>query len=268
MRQVAGYDFIIQALGGLMSVTGERDDRPGGGPQKVGVAVADLTTGLYSAIAVLAALAHRSQTGQGQYIDMALLDVQVAMLANVNMNYLVSGKVPKRHGNAHANIVPYQVFDAADGQLVIAVGNDTQFARFCEIAGCEYHKDERFRGNADRVRNREVLVPLLETILKQRPVSEWVAALEPAGIPVGPINSLAQVFEHPQVQSRDMQFDLPHPLAGRVPQVANPIKMSETSPTYTSAPPILGQHTDQILSERLGLSSADIQQLRAKGIIG
>lgn len=268
MREVAGYDFIIQAMGGLMSVTGERDDRAGGGPQKVGVAVADLTTGLYSVIAVLAALAYRSQTGKGQYIDMALLDVQVAMLANVNMNYLVSGKVPKRLGNAHSNIVPYQVFDAADGQFVIAVGNDTQFARLCEIAGCDYHLDERFRVNAARVRNRETLIPLLEQIFRPRTVSEWVALLEPAGIPVGPINSLDQVFANPQVRSREMRIDLPHPLAGSVPQVASPIKMSETPPAYSSAPPLLGEHTSEVLQQRLGLTPAAIAQLRANRVIG
>ncbi len=268
MRQVAGYDFIIQAMGGLMSVTGERDDRPGGGPQKVGVAVADLTTGLYSVIAVLAALAHRSQTGEGQYIDMALLDTQVAMLANVNMNYLVSGRVPQRQGNAHANIVPYQVFDATDGQFVIAVGNDAQFARFCEIAGCAYHLDDRFRRNADRVRHRDVLIPLLQEVLKQRSVSTWVTALEAAGVPVGPINSLAQVFEHPQVCDRGMRLDLPHPLAQRVPQVASPIKMSATPPRYEQSPPLLGQHTEQILSDRLGLTRDEIEQLRSQGIVG
>src|SRR5437868_8590004 len=222
MRNVAGYDFIIQAIGGLMSITGERDDLPGSGPQKVGVALADISTGLYSAVATLAALAHRSQTGQGQYIDMALLDVQVALLANMNMNYLVSGKVPKRQGNAHANIVPYQVFDASDGQFVLAVGNDSQFVKFCEVAGCDFAKDVRFARNADRVRNRDVLVPLLAEVLRQRSVAQWVAMLEALGIPVGPINDLSQVFEHPQVQNRGMRVDLPHPLSGTVPQVASP----------------------------------------------
>src|SRR4051812_23128889 len=268
MRQVAGYDFIIQAIGGLMSVTGERDDRPGGGPQKVGVAVADLTTGLYSTIAVLAALAHRSQTGKGQHIDMALLDVQVAMLANVNMNYLVSGKVPSRQGNAHANIVPYQVFEAADGQFVLAIGNDSQFAKFCEAAGRDFHLEDRFRTNAARVRNRDVLIPLVEEVLRTRTMAEWVATLEPLGIPLGPINSLAQVFEHPQVQSRQMRIDVPHPLAGTVPQVASPIKMSETPPQSSTAPPLLGEHTNQVLQQRLGLSSDDIDRLRAAGVIG
>ena len=267
MREVAGYDFVIQGIGGLMSITGERDAQPGGGPQKVGVAVADITTGLYSAIAVLAALAHRSQTGEGQYIDMALLDVQVAMIGNMNMNYLVSGKVPQRQGNAHANIVPYQVFDAADGQLVLAIGNDSQFARFCEAAGCALAEDVRFRRNADRVRNRAVLVPMLVDVLRTRTVSEWVALLEPLGLPVGPINDLAQVFDHPQVRSRDMRMDLPHPLAGSVPQVASPIRMSATPPRYSSPPPLLGEHTRTVLQECLGLSDEDLERLRASGVI-
>ncbi|HEY5808194.1 MAG TPA: CaiB/BaiF CoA-transferase family protein [Povalibacter sp.] len=267
MRQVAGYDFIIQAIGGLMSITGERDDLPGGGPQKVGVALADISTGLYSTIAVLAALAHRSQTGQGQCIDMSLLDVQVALIANMNMNYLVSGNVPKRQGNAHANIVPYQVFDAADGQLVLAVGNDSQFARFCEAACCGFAEDPRFRKNADRVRNRAVLVPLLAEQLRMRTVDDWVKLLEPLGIPVGPINNLAQVFDHPQVRSRQMQFELPHPLAGTVPQVASPIRMSATPPTYSSAPPTLGQHTVSVLQDRLALSDEELAELRSRGVI-
>jgi crotonobetainyl-CoA:carnitine CoA-transferase CaiB-like acyl-CoA transferase len=266
MKQVAGYDFIIQAMGGLMSITGERDDLPGGGPQKVGVAVADITTGMYSTVAILAALAHRSRTGEGQYIDMALLDVQVAMIANMNMNYLITGRAPKRLGNAHANIVPYQVFDASDGQFVVAVGNDGQFAKLCEAAGQALHLDARFRRNDDRVRNREVLVPLLATVLKQRSVAEWIALFEPLGIPVGPINNLAQVFDHPQVRSRQMRLDLPHPLAGTVPSVANPIKMSGTPLRYPTAPPTLGQHTSQVL-ENAGLSAGEIEQLRAAGII-
>lgn len=268
MRQVAGYDFIIQGIGGLMSITGERDDLPGGGPQKVGVAVADITTGLYSTIAVLAALAHRAQTGEGQYIDMALLDVQVATIANMNMNYLISGKVPRRQGNAHANIVPYQVFEAADGELVLAVGNDSQFAKFCEAAGVGFAQEERFRKNADRVRNRAILVPLLEQVLRARTVNDWVSLLEPLGIPVGPINDLAQVFDHPQVRSRNMRIELPHPLSGSVAQVASPIKMSATPPQYHSAPPMLGQHTQAVLKERLGVSESELADLLAKKVIG
>jgi len=267
MRAVAGYDFIIQGIGGLMSITGERDDLPGGGPQKVGVAVADITTGMYANVAILAALAHRSRTGQGQYIDMALLDVQVAMIANMNMNYLVSGRVPKRQGNAHANIVPYQVFDASDGQFVIAVGNDGQFAKLCEVAGCDFASDARFKKNADRVRNREVLVPLLAEVLRKRTVNEWVNLLEPLGIPVGPINNLQQVFEHPQVQARNMRIDLPHPLSGTVPLVASPIKMSLTPPIAASAPPLLGQHTREILLEHLAIDDAKLRELKAKGVI-
>jgi len=267
MRAVAGYDFIIQAMGGLMSITGERDDLPGGGPQKVGVAVADITTGMYATVAILAALAHRSASGEGQYIDMALLDVQVAMIANMNMNYLVSGRVPQRQGNAHANIVPYQVFDAADGQIVIAVGNDSQFAKFCDVAGIVYASDARFQRNADRVRNRDILIPLLAEVLDKRPVAQWVEMLEPLGIPVGPINNLAQVFDHPQVQARGMKIELPHPLSGAVPLVANPIKMSATPPQATSAPPTLGQHSREVLGEHLGIDDAKFQELRAQGVV-
>ncbi len=266
MRNVAGYDFIIQAMGGLMSITGERDDLPGGGPQKVGVAVADITTGMYATVAILAALVSRAQTGRGQYIDMALLDTQVSMIANMNMNYLVTGRAPKRFGNAHANIVPYQVFDAADGQFVLAVGNDAQFAKFCEAAGCVFHRDPRFVKNADRVRHREVLVPLLADVLRRRPVSAWVELLEPLGVPVGPINTLAQVFEHPQVQSRGMRFELPHPLSGAVPMVASPMRMSDTPISYRSAPPTLGQHTDEVLRE-LGLDDAELARLRDSGVL-
>ena len=266
MRNIAGYDFIIQAMGGLMSITGERDDRPGGGPQKVGVAVADITTGMYATVAILAALAHRHISGQGQYIDMALLDVQVAMLANMNMNYLIAGRVPQRLGNAHANIVPYQVFDAADGQLVLAVGNDAQFAKFCDLAGCGFARDARFARNADRVRHRDVLVPLLAELLRQRTVQEWVAMLEPAGVPIGPINDLGQVFAHPQVRSRGMRVDLPHPASGSVPSVANPIKLSATPVRHERAPPMLGQHTAQVLGE-LGLSGEEIERLAALKVV-
>lgn len=266
MRAVAGYDFIVQALGGLMSITGERDELPGGGPQKVGVAVADITTGMYSTVAILAALAHRTQTGQGQYIDMALLDVQVAMIANMNMNYLVSQRVPARQGNAHANIVPYQAFAAADGPIVLAIGNDSQFARFCEAAGSALAQDARFAKNADRVRNRAVLVPLLEELLLKRGVREWVEMLEPLGIPVGPINDLAQVFDHPQVRARGMRIDLPHPLAGSVPLVSNPIKMS-TPLRQELAPPLLGQHTREVLRDLLGMSEQELQRLVAINII-
>ncbi len=230
------------------------------------MAVADITTGMYAAVAILAALAHRTHSGAGQYIDLALLDVQVAMIANMNMNYLVTGRAPRRFGNAHANIVPYQVFDASDGQFVLAIGNDAQFARFCEAAGCELHRDPRFARNADRVRHREALVPLLQEVLAGRTVSAWVALLEPLGVPVGPINDLAQVFAHPQVQARAMRIDLPHPAAGVVPMVASPIRMSETPVQYRSAPPMLGQHTRETL-EQFGLSSDEIERLAAARVI-
>jgi crotonobetainyl-CoA:carnitine CoA-transferase CaiB-like acyl-CoA transferase len=266
MRNVAGYDFIIQAMAGLMSITGEVDGKPGGGPQRVGVAVADLSTGMYATVAILAALFHRARTGVGQYIDMALLDTQISMIANMNMNYLIAQRAPHRMGNAHANIVPYQVFDAADGQLVLAVGNDSQFAKFCEAAGCALHRDARFRKNADRVRHREIIVPLLEDIMRQRTVAEWVALLEPIGVPVGPINDLAQAFAQPQVRSRGLQLELPHPLAGTVPGVANPIKMSATPMRYESAPPLLGQHTQEVLGG-LGIDERELQALARDGVI-
>ncbi len=268
MRHVAGYDFIIQGMGGLMSLTGERDTVTGGGPQKVGVAVADITTGMYATVAILAALAYRTQSGIGQYIDMALLDTQVAMIANMNMNYLVSGKVPTRQGNAHANIVPYQVFEASDGQFVIAVGNDSQFVKFCAATGVAFHQDERFKKNSDRVRHRDVLIPLLADVFRKRRVEEWIALLEPAGVPVGGINNLEQVFEHPQVQARKMRIDVPHPLAGSVPLVASPIKMSVTPPQCTQAPPTLGEHTGRVLKERLGITAQQVEELRAKGVLG
>jgi crotonobetainyl-CoA:carnitine CoA-transferase CaiB-like acyl-CoA transferase len=188
------------------------------------------------------------------------------VIANMNMNYLISGHAPRRMGNAHANIVPYQVFDAADGKLVLAVGNDSQFAKFCEAAGCSLHQDTRFRKNADRVRNREVIVPLLEEIVRARTVAEWVALLEPIGVPVGPINDLAQVFSHPQVKSRGLQMELSHPLAGSVPSVANPIRMSATPPRYGAAPPLLGQHTHEVLGS-LGIGERELQALSRDGII-
>ena len=268
MAGFAGYDFIIQGMGGLMSITGERDDLPGGGPQKLGVAFSDLMTGMYSSVAILAALENRHKTGEGQYIDMALLDVQVAAMANMNMNYLTSGVVPKRQGNAHANIVPYQVFRTREGHMVLAVGNDRQFAKFCAIAGCpELASDARFAKNADRVRNREILVPMLQEVLLQRTTQEWVAPLEAAGVPSGPINDIAQTFEHPQVKHRKMKVDLPHPQSGTVPSVANPIKFSGTPITYGSAPPLLGQHTQDILSTLGGLSKDEIKALGEQGII-
>ena len=268
MADVAGYDFIVQGLGGLMSITGERDDLPGGGPQKVGIAAADIMTGLYSTIAILAAIEHRRISGEGQYIDMALLDVQVATIANMNMNYLCSGKVPTRQGNAHANIVPYQVFDAADGEIIIAVGNDTQFARLCRVLGCpELASDERYAKNAHRVRNRDILLPLLQARLSTGEVADWVRLLEPEGVPCGPVNSIAQTFANPQVMHRQMRIDLPHPLSGSVPSVANPIKFSDTPIQYRNAPPTLGQHSHEVLQQYVGLSDEEIEALKTKQII-
>jgi formyl-CoA transferase len=264
----AGYDFIIQAMGGFMSITGERDDRPGGGPQKAGVAVSDLMTGMYSAVAILAALAQRERTGAGQYIDMALFDTMVAMLANMNMNYLTTGKAPGRAGNAHQNIVPYQVFAAADGHVVIAVGNDGQYARFCEIAGRpDLAADPRFTANAGRVRHRAVLVPLLEAIVREKPAAFWTEKLEAAGVPCGPINTIAQAFADPQAAARGIRVDLPHPTAGTVPVVGMPIRMSASSARYERPPPLLGEHTDEVLREVAGLDGAEIAALRSRGVL-
>jgi crotonobetainyl-CoA:carnitine CoA-transferase CaiB-like acyl-CoA transferase len=272
-RERAGYDYAVQGMGGLMSVTGERDDL-GGGPQKVGVAVADLFTGLYAAVAITAALRHAERTGEGQAIDMALLDTQVAMLANLGANYLVSGKVPGRAGNAHQNIVPYQVFEvapAAEGSkdhLIIAVGNDGQFAKFCEVAGHPgLAADPRFARNQDRVRNRAVLVPMLEEIMKSRPKAQWLPALEAAKVPCGAINNLAEVFADPHVQERGMVQAWDHPLAPGVRLVASPLKLSATPVRTDLPPPLLGQHTDEVLGTVLGWDAERIAALRREGVV-
>jgi crotonobetainyl-CoA:carnitine CoA-transferase CaiB-like acyl-CoA transferase len=271
-RDRAGYDYAIQGMGGLMSVTGPSraeiaDDAPGGGPQKVGVAVADLFTGMYAVTAILAALRHRDATGQGQAIDMALLDTQVAMLANLGAGYLATGAAPQRAGNAHQNIVPYQVFEVADGHLIVAVGNDGQFGRFCTVAGCpELATDPRFARNADRVRHRSTLVPLLAAVLKRRPRADWLETLEAAGVPCGPINDLAEVFADPQVRSRQMTVEVAHPLAGSVRLVASPLKLSRTPVQYRRAPPLLGADTEAVLGE-FGFDAAAIADLRLAGAI-
>jgi crotonobetainyl-CoA:carnitine CoA-transferase CaiB-like acyl-CoA transferase len=266
-RDRAGYDYAIQGLGGLMSVTGERDDRPGGGPQKVGVAVADLFTGMYATVAILAALRHRDISGEGQVVDMALLDTQVAMLANLGANYLVTRQAPRRAGNAHQNIVPYQVFEVADGHLILAVGNDGQFERFCSVAGCaELARDERFVTNADRVRHRDLLVPLLAPLLRQRPRADWLAALEAAKVPCGPINDLDDVFADPQVQARGMTLTMQHPHNPHLELVASPMKLSATPVQLQRPPPLLGQHTDEVLRE-IGIPGAEIERLRHGGVI-
>ena len=248
----AGYDFLIQGMGGLMSVTGRSDAEEGAGPQKVGVALTDVMTGLHAAIGILAALQHRDRTGQGQHIDLALLDVQVAALANQAGNYLISGKVPGRMGNAHPNIVPYQDFPTADGDVILAIGNDGQFARFCEVAGrTEWASDPRFATNAARVAHRATLIPLLRQTTVLRTTREWVAALESRAVPCGPINRLDEVFADPQVVARGLRVELPHPLAGTVPGVANPVRLSATPVVYRAAPPVLGQHTDEVLADWL-----------------
>jgi formyl-CoA transferase len=263
-----GYDFMVQGLGGLMSVTGERDDLPGGGPQKVGVAVSDLFTGMYATSAILAALLHRASSGVGQYIDMALLDVQVAMLANLSSAYFVSGEAPRRMGNAHQNIVPYHVFRAADQFLVVAVGNDSQFVKFCEVLGeTAWPRDERFATNPQRVRHRDLLVGMIAERMRTRPARQWLAALEPAGVPCGPINDLGQVFDDPQVRHRHMEVRAPHALAGEVRMVASPIKFSATPVTYEAGPPILGQHTREVLAGVLGLTDDEIDALQRKGVV-
>jgi crotonobetainyl-CoA:carnitine CoA-transferase CaiB-like acyl-CoA transferase len=266
-RERAGYDYAVQGIGGLMSVTGERDDLPGGGPQKVGVAVADLFTGMYASVAILAALRHRDLTGEGQAIDMALLDTQVAMLANLGANYLTTGVAPQRMGNAHQNIVPYQVFEVADGHLILAVGNDGQYAKFCDVAGVpELATDPRFARNADRVRHRATLVPLLAEVLKRRRKTDWLAALEAAKVPGGAINDLAEVFADAQVRSRGMTVEVPHPLAGSVPLVASPVRMSRTPVQYRRAPPLLGEHTAEVLRE-FGIDAAQCAALQEQGAI-
>jgi crotonobetainyl-CoA:carnitine CoA-transferase CaiB-like acyl-CoA transferase len=276
----AGYDYAVQGMGGLMSVTGERDDL-GGGPQKVGVAVADLFTGMYATVAILAALRHAEQTGIGQHIDMALLDTQVAMLANLGGNYLVSGKAPGRAGNAHQNIVPYQVFEvrAPDGAppasrdyLILAVGNDSQFAKFCAVAGQpELAADPLYARNQDRVRNRAVLVPLLEDVMKRHTKSHWLAALESAKVPCGAINNLAEVFADEQVQHRQMTDTWQHPLNGNLRLVASPMKLGATPVRGPSngglAPPLLGQHTDEVLMKLLNHTGASLSDLRQAGVI-
>jgi crotonobetainyl-CoA:carnitine CoA-transferase CaiB-like acyl-CoA transferase len=272
-RERAGYDYAIQGMGGLMSITGERDDLSGG-PQKVGVAVADLFTGMYATVAILAALRHAEKTGLGQAVDMALLDAQVAMLANLGANYLVGGKVPGRSGNAHQNIVPYQVFETApapDGSkdhIILAVGNDGQFAKFCEVAGRrELALDPRFARNQDRVRSRAVLVPLLEEIMKRRGKAQWLAALEAAKVPCGAINNLAEVFDDPQVHERNMVDTWAHPLDPALRLVASPIKLSATPVRTERPPPLLGQHTDEVLSDLLGRTPAQLDQLKLAKVI-
>lgn len=263
----AAYDFMIQAMGGLMSVTGERDDLPGGGPQKVGVPIVDLMTGMYTSVAVLAALARRAETGLGDHIDIGMLDVMVGSVANQGMNYLVSGKTPQRNGNKHPNIQPQDVFACADGHIVLVVGNDGQFAKFCDVAGRpEWVLDERFVTNGARVRNRDALLPLMVALFREKPMAEWAALLDEAGVPCSPINTIAQVFEDEQVKHRKMLIDLPHPSAGSVPQIRSPMRFAEAELAFDRAPPLLGQHTHEVLAG-LGFDQDRIAALARDGVI-
>jgi crotonobetainyl-CoA:carnitine CoA-transferase CaiB-like acyl-CoA transferase len=263
-RDRPGYDFIFQAMGGMMSITGE----PDGTPQKVGVAFSDLMTGMYATVSILAALRHRDATGRGQHIDLALLDVQIAALANMNMNYLISGRVPKRMGNAHANLVPYQVFACADGHVVVTVGSDGLFRSLCKALGMpDLAKDERFRSNPGRVRNRAELIAILGQIFVRRPVAEVMDRLHAESVPVGPINNLDQVFADPHVQDRGMVVTVEHPTGGNTPLVASPIRMSDSPIRYETPPPVLGQHTESVLTELLELERSAIEQLEQQNVI-
>lgn len=263
-RDRAGYDYLAQGYGGIMSITGS----PDGEPMKVGVGIADIMCGMYATSAILAALHHKARTGQGQHIDLALLDTQVAWLANEGVNYLISGRVPRRLGNEHPNIVPYKLFEALDGPVVLAAGNDAQFRRFCGFAGVpELAQDPRFLTNSLRITNRDALYALLIPVFKQKTKAEWVDGLAALGVPCGPVNSIDEVFEDAQIRHRQMQITMPHPLAedGTVPLLGNPIKMSETPPAYDRPPPYLGQHTTEVLEELLGLDEAELARLREDG---
>ena len=264
----AGYDFLMQGMGGLMSVTGRQDDEPGGGPQKVGVALTDVLTGLYASTAILAALAHRDRTGEGQHIDLALLDVQVASLANQTMNFLVGGQVPGRMGNAHPSIVPYQDFPSADGYFIIAVGNDRQFASLARAMDRpDWAADPAYATSAARVANRLELVGKIARISRTRSTAAWVALLEQSGVPCGPINTLAEVFDDPQVQARGTRIAMTHGTGADVSLVANPIRMSVTPPAYGLPPPMLGEHTRDVLTEQLGLDAVALDALAVAGVI-
>ncbi len=275
-KDFAGYDYAVQGIGGLMSITGERDDL-GGGPQKVGVAVADLFTGMYACVGILAALRHAQSTGQGQYVDMALLDTQVAMLANLGANYLTdgqfTGKIPGRMGNAHQNIVPYQVFEVASTSagerdfIILAIGNDRQFAKFCEVANETWHTDPRFSLNQNRVLHRETLVPALQSCLLTRTKSVWLTALEAAKVPCGAINNFAEVFQDPQVRERQMVQSWAHPHQPNLELVASPLKLSVTPVQQKNPPPLLGQHTVEVLRDLLRLSELEISQLQTDHVI-
>jgi crotonobetainyl-CoA:carnitine CoA-transferase CaiB-like acyl-CoA transferase len=267
-RERPGYDFMIQGMGGMMSVTGEPDDAPGGGPQRAGVPIADIITGMYASIAICAALAHRAETGIGQHLDLALLDSQIALLAYQNTNYFSTGKPPKRIGNLHPNIVPYQPFRTKDGAVILACGNDNLFRKFCDAAGqSALANDPRFASNGARVENRVEMTRLLGDVFKQRTTAEWVDLLEKAGVPNGPINDIGQVYDEPQVKARGIRVEMDHPVAGALPTVASPMRFSATPVEYRRAPPVLGQHTEEVLRSLLGKGDADLANLRAAGVI-
>lgn len=267
-RERPGFDFMVQGMGGFMSVTGERDDRPGGGPQRAGVPIVDIMTGMYATIAVCAAIASREKTGEGQAIDMALLDTQVGILANQGMNFLATGEAPERLGNTHPNIVPYQAFKTKDGDIILACGNDNLFNKFCEVANAtQLSKDPRFATNAKRVENRGAMDEVLGPIFKQRTTAQWVADLERGGVPCGPINNLKDVFDDPQVKARGMRIELPHAVAGKVPLIRSPMRFSGTPIEHTVGPPALGQHTDDVLAKALGKSVEQIAELKKAGIV-
>jgi crotonobetainyl-CoA:carnitine CoA-transferase CaiB-like acyl-CoA transferase len=263
-----GYDFIFQGMGGLMSITGERDELPGGGPQKVGIAVTDVMAGMYASLAITGAIAHRERTGQGQYIDIALLDTIVAFGANQIFNYFHSGKVPKRWGNAHPNLLPYEVFATADGQLILGAGNDSQWASFCAAAQRpELALDPRFKTMPDRIRSRAALIPIVQEIMKRRSNRDWIARFEAANVPCGPINNYKEVFEDPQVEHRGLKIEMPHPLSGTMAGVASPMRFSETPVIYKTPPPLLGQHTREVLGDILGMRPDELDRLAAQKII-
>ena len=263
-----GYDFMAQGMGGLMSITGEREDLPGGGPQRVGVPIIDMSTGMYASVAICAAIAHRAVTGQGQWIDVSLLDSCVALLANQAMNFFATGESPSSLGNAHPNIVPYQTFKTADGAIILACGNDNLFKKFCELAHCTHlAEDPQYSTNGERVKNREELTRLLNLVFLKHTTKEWVKLLDDGGVANGPINKIEEVFLEPQVQARGMQIELPHAVAGKVTLVASPMKFSETPVKHEMPPPALGQHTDEILSDFLHKSPAQIAELKSAGIV-
>ena len=267
-REHPGYDFMIQGMGGMMSVTGEPDDVPGGGPQRAGVPIADIITGMYASIAICAALAHRAESGLGQHLDLALLDSQIALLAYQNTNYFATGVPPRRIGNLHPNIVPYQPFKSSDGEVIVACGNDNLFRKFCDAAGCpELAQDPRFVTNGKRVENRAEITRLINAVMRRKTTAEWLELLEGAGVPNGPINDIAQVFREPQVRARGVKIELDHAAAGKLPLVASPMRFSGTPLEYRLPPPLLGEHTDEVLRGLLGKSEAEIARLRAEEII-